>query len=100
MGTHIYKCDNGHYITDISDEPVEAHIGGTELVYCPACEEDRESEYVGQAEVPTSKLGLTVEKSEMNLILARDLSYVDTTSDEPYCLHCDGVCQNKNSKKN
>lgn len=85
MSNHVFRCGNAeHVIFDVSEEPVP-HIGVTEQIYCPTCGRDVSGVYLGQAiNFETGAIGDTLPEEEVKLY---------EENGQPYCIHCDGVCQ-------
>jgi len=87
MSQHVFDCPNGdHIIRDLSEQPLEAHVQGTERIFCPECNHDVDGVYLGQA---NGYVESGVSRTSVDLIDARE------TPGEPYCLHCDGACKQK-----
>jgi len=86
MSLHTFICliNRNHVIFDSSDEPVP-HIGEDEQIYCDYCEQDVSGTYIGQYVGDEFTYGDYPSAEDV------DLYVIDG---EPYCINCDGPCEN------
>lgn len=75
---YVYKCSDCSHREVLSSEsvaPPEAHVHGTERVYCGNCEEDRDMEFLGLEGLREGEFVL------------------DYETEERYCPLCEGACE-------
>lgn len=85
MSIHVFKCETpDHVIVDISNELIP-HIGEKRLIWCPFCGQDVMGEYLGQDVSDNITVGGYNKREDIK---------IHQIDNSPYCVRCDGICQN------